>query len=97
MPLEDIIECATVGYDMPVKMPFLTEYTMEERRTGTAGFAVHAVISAHHRFHAGIYEVFESVEISFAQIFFIYDRIEGMAVGFGAAMNSVVFCAGRSF
>src|SRR6185437_5929120 len=97
MPFEDVIECATISYYMSLEMPFFAENAVEECGAGAAGFAVYVVVGAHYGFHARVHQLFKCVEVGLAEVFLVYDGIEGVTVRFGAAVNGKVFGAGGGF
>src|SRR5258708_7698651 len=97
MSYEDIIEGAAVGDDMPLKMPFLAKDVVKQRGAGAAGFTVDAIIRTHDGFHPGIDQSFKGIEIGFPQVLFVDNGVEGVAIGFGSAVNGKMFGAGRGF
>ena len=95
MPGMDIFQGLKVRNEMSLKPPFFPQNALQ-KRTGAAGFSVHAVVCPHDRLYVRLSDEFsESRQVGFRQVFFAAFGIKTVANGFRTRMNGKVFGAGR--
>ena len=91
----DIADGAAIGNHIAVEAPLLAQDLFEQRRIGAGGRAIHAVVGAHDGLRAAFANGgLELRQVGVAEVALVDHGIEGVALGFGAAVYGVVLGGG---
>ncbi len=94
----DIADRAAVGYDIPVKSPFLPQVFLQEKCAGIVRNARQAAVRAHDRLDLGLaHSRFKRRQIRVIEVIGGDDSIENMPLGFRPAMHGEVLGCGDDF
>ena len=95
MAFMEIPDGPAVGNKVALKAPILQ--MIHQILVGAAGFAVGAVVRAHHGFHLGfLHQLFKGGQVGFLHVLFAGDSVELVPQVLRAGMNGEVLGAGGS-